>query len=240
MHKRLADICATEGFSFDASRWDSDTHHLIGFILTTIDRLEKKNNEQFQTIAELKSQIEGLTRATGQQTEKEKSLTLSDCLEHFKKNIDCKSEAAKKDVLRRVGAVVEKLGLRTRHCDVTKATILAAVKELCPNGETERIYKLRDVKRLFREISFAPESGVSDSQTRRRPSSRVLQRRRPSPSSTLARSARSRHWAPTGRPSPQLADSQGCVSPRPRALNGTCSTRRPESSTFAPRSTTRI
>jgi len=137
----------------DPASWTEQTRRFVDSLIIRIQDLEAQSNGQFKRIRDLEAQLAGLLKETGAKNEAAKAITLGACLDHFKAHLSCKSEAAKKDCLRRVEAVVAGLGLAKPYASITKKTILDEAAKL-GGSTTEKAYRLRDFKRFCRLLAF--------------------------------------------------------------------------------------
>lgn len=110
-----------------------------------------------QTVSDMQKRIDSLTQERdgmlskfGESGKFASEVTLRTCLDHFDKFVDCKSESAKTDLMRRVNKIVAKIGVDKLHSSVTMATVKNAVAEIVPDKNlNEHKYLLRDIKRFF-------------------------------------------------------------------------------------------
>ena len=131
-----------------------------------MDLQDQLNTEQAEK-KRLQNERDGMIREVGSRSHQASTITLEDCVAHWKRHIICKSERARADVFRRVDAVLAEIEIRTdegvliskginsKHCEVTQKSLTDAVTRLVKDrGATEHKYKLRDAKRFFRDVSL--------------------------------------------------------------------------------------
>ena len=98
------------------------TRLFVALALRLIDA-EALDIKRLDEIKRLNNELQGVARATGQALGEQKTITLSECFDHFKKTFKSGSEKSYDDAVKRVGYVIEALGSKTLHCTVTKGAI---------------------------------------------------------------------------------------------------------------------
>lgn len=130
----------------------------IATLVLDVRFLTEKVNLKTKEVQERDLQIEAIAKASGEQLGGKRRITLSECVDHFEKNVVCKTERAKSDLMRRVRTVVGNIGEGRLHSEIVIRDVVDACKKNVSNANEEK-YRLRDIKRFFKTLSFDRASG---------------------------------------------------------------------------------
>ena len=140
----------TDGEIEQRKHKDSETQFLMdqlemATLKRDIGRLKRENRN-------LRQRVEELTKALGDRTDAEKSTTLQRCWERFQERFQCQPGSKpeqRRDVLRRVKCVLDRVGWDRRFGEIEKTHLAKALDATKPRSETEKSKRIRDLKRFF-------------------------------------------------------------------------------------------
>jgi integrase len=150
--------CTGEGPVAHGVKIENDDEMKVGLkYLRRIAELENECAILKRERIQLRSQVDELTQALGHRGDFESEATLSECYTHWKSRLRCKSEEQRVKILRLSNHVVNGLGLTTKWCELTRASIVAAIDKSSPKTEHERYARTQAFKRFCRDICLPKE-----------------------------------------------------------------------------------